>query len=246
VHYEIDSKATEASSELDTSQPLKTKELKLSFLCVDSTGEHDTGEPVEWQNSITLKYQFFGAGNDKKLELKAAPDATIKYTTDGSDPLNHGGIYDGPITIPDDVKYVLAIAEKKGIQSEKLTIRVPSDPSSVEIDKDKSTTWRKRIKSDSTADTFKWLKSIRKHNVKLSEIHISVNGQHWVSLDFDERLILNHDKLEKTLEFIQTNLLEEGEVTIEAGRLHFDSGQQFIDYVEEEKIEYKAGEIEQR
>lgn len=246
VHYEIDSKATEASSELDMSQPFKAKELKLSFLCVDSTGEHDTGEPVEWQNSITLKYQFFGAGNDKKLELKAAPNAIIKYTTDGSDPMNQGGIYDGPITIPDNVKYVLAIAEKKGIQSKKLTIRVPADPSSVEIDKDKVTTWRKRIKSDSTADTFKWLKSIRKHNVKLSEIHISVNGQHWVSLDFDERLILNHEKLEKTLEFIQTNLLEEGEVTIEAGRLHFDSGQQFIDYVEEEKVEYKADEIEQR
>lgn len=246
VHYEIDSKATEASSELDTSQPFETKELKLSFLCVDSTGEHDTGESVEWQNSITIKYQFFGAGNDKKLELKPAPSATIKYTTDGSDPLNYGGIYDSPIMIPDDVKFVIAVAEKKGIQSEKLTIRVPTDPSTVEIDKNKTTTWKKRSKSDSTADTFKWLKSIRKHNVKLSEIHISVNGQHWVSLDFDERLILNHDKLEKTLEFIQTNLLEEGEVTIDARRLHFDSGQQFIDYVEEVKVEYKAGEIEQR
>jgi hypothetical protein len=246
VHYEIDSKATEASSKLDTSQPFKIKELKLSFLCVDSTGEHETGEPVPWKNNITLKYQFFGAGNDKRMELQVAPDATIKYTTDGSDPLNHGGIYEGPISVPDKVKYVLAIAEKKGLQSEKLTIPVPDDPSSVEIDKDKATIWKKRFKSDSTADTFKWLKSIRKHNIKLSEIHISVNGQHWVSLDFDESLILDYGKIEKTLEFIQTNLLDDGEVTIEAGRLHFDTGQQLIDYVEEEKVEYKADEIEQR
>lgn len=246
VHYEINSKATEASSELDTSQPFKTKELKLSFLCVDSTGEHDTGEPVKWQNTITLKYQFFGAGNDKKLELKAAPNATIKYTTDGSDPLNQGGIYDGPVTIPDDVKYVLAIAEKKGIQSEKLTIRVPADPSSVEIDKEKAAVWKRRIKSDSTADTFKWLKTIRKHNVKLSELTISVDGTDWITLDFNPEYILDYGKIEKTLEFIQTNLLDDGEVTIEAGRLHFDTGQQLIDYVEEEKVEYKAGEIEQR
>lgn len=246
VHYEIDSKATEASSKLDTSQPYKTKELKLSFLCVDSNGEHDTGEAVEWQNDITLKYQFFGAGNDKKLELKAAPDATIKYTTDGSDPLNHGGIYDDPITIPDDIKYVLAIAEKKGIQSEKLTIRVPADPSSVEIDKEKAVVWKRRIKSDSTADTFKWLNTIRKHKVRLSELTISVNGTDWITLDFNPEYILDHGKIENTLEFIQTNLLDDGEVTIEAGRLHFSTGQQLIDYVEEEKVEYKADEIEQR
>lgn len=248
VHYEIDSDATEASSKIDPDQTLSSAELKLSFLCVDSTGEHETGEPVAWQNKITLKYQFFGANNDKKLELKAAPNATIKYTTNGSDPLNHGGIYEGPITIPENVKYVLAVAEKKGIQSEKLTIPVPNDPSKVEIDKEKKTLWHKKLRSDSTADTFNLLKSIRVYNATLSEVQIfaKAENQNWVSLDFGEDIELNHELLEKTLEFIQTNLLKEGEITLESGKVHFESGQHFVDYVNEKKVEYHASDIEQR
>jgi len=77
----------------------KTRELRLAFLCVDSTGEHETGEPEEWQNTITLKYRIYNRGNQQVVELQSAPPASIRYTTDGSNPKEYGGLYDGEIIV---------------------------------------------------------------------------------------------------------------------------------------------------
>ncbi|MCK7574587.1 MAG: hypothetical protein MZV65_00795 [Chromatiales bacterium] len=60
--------------------------MKVSFLAVDSTGEHETGDPITWTNRITLKGRVFDSGSDKMMELRAAPPAPIRYTTDGSGP----------------------------------------------------------------------------------------------------------------------------------------------------------------
>jgi hypothetical protein len=83
VYYEVGGGATEASSPVENLNEFKTKELKLSFLCVDSKGEHETGEPVEWKNKITIKYRVYDKGDNKMVELISAPHVPIKYTTDG-------------------------------------------------------------------------------------------------------------------------------------------------------------------
>ena len=62
VYYEIGAPATTASNLVENLNEFKTRELKLSFLCVDSTGEHETGEPVEWRNRITIQYRIFDRG----------------------------------------------------------------------------------------------------------------------------------------------------------------------------------------
>ena len=62
---------------------LQTRELEVSFLAVDSTGVHETGEPISWHNRITLKYRLHQSGSDKRMELQAAPPATIHH------PLHH-------------------------------------------------------------------------------------------------------------------------------------------------------------
>ena len=54
LYAEVGGKATPASMKLD-GRDIETADLKVSFLAVDSTGGHDTGEPVEWSNRITLK-----------------------------------------------------------------------------------------------------------------------------------------------------------------------------------------------
>ena len=54
VYYDVGAQATTASAKLDQSQ-LKTKELRVSFLAVDSTKVHETGDSVTWENRITLK-----------------------------------------------------------------------------------------------------------------------------------------------------------------------------------------------
>ena len=94
VYWEVGGTATTASARLD-GPTLETAELEVSFLAVDSKGVHETGQPSTWRNRITLKHRIFQSGDGKRLELRAAPAAAIRYTTDGSDPKVAGATYEG-------------------------------------------------------------------------------------------------------------------------------------------------------
>jgi hypothetical protein len=123
VRYEIgDSEATSASRLVSEAEggykTFKTKDLSLNFKCFDRQGKNLQGAGITWQNKISLKYQVFPDGDDWKIEFKAIPKGQIRYTTDGSDPKNHGGIYDSPIVIPPSSRFILAYAESGGITSE--------------------------------------------------------------------------------------------------------------------------------
>jgi hypothetical protein len=246
IHYEVgDSPVTTASGTLNIQEPFPTKELKHSFLCVDSKGKHETGEPAHWQNRITLKHRFFQDGNRQLLELQAAPRAPIKYSTDGSDPLSAGGVYDSPVEIPDPVKIVVATAEKQGIRSETKTIRVPEKTAGgAIIDKSLPAVWNKRLKKQSTAEVFEWLNLLKKHQFELSELALAINGDKWIAIDTDAQLIFTHEQVSNMLVFLQ-DILTEGELNLEAGKLHFKTGQYLMDYVRDTRENFKNEDIEQ-
>ena len=117
LYAEIGAPATPASEALE-GREYETKALRVSFLAVDSKREHDTGEPEEWRNRITLRSREYTDGNERMVEIRSAPEARIRYTTDGSDPGVDGGAYEGPFAVPDGARIVLAIAEKDDIVSE--------------------------------------------------------------------------------------------------------------------------------
>ena len=118
VHYEVGAQATPASAKVSDPKQFRTSELVASFLCLDSRGEYDTGAAVPWQNRITIKSRTYQSGTDKMVELRTAPAAPLRYTTDGSDPKLCGATYDGPFVVPPGTLVVLAVAEKHGIVSE--------------------------------------------------------------------------------------------------------------------------------
>ncbi|MCZ7647980.1 MAG: DUF499 domain-containing protein [Planctomycetota bacterium] len=97
VHYEIGGNATSASAKVSDLRTFKTTDLELSFLAAEDASEY--GEPVTWRNRITLKARQFQNGKDKMVELRAAPTAEIRYTTDGSHP-SQGALYAGPFIVP--------------------------------------------------------------------------------------------------------------------------------------------------
>ena len=71
---------------------------------------------------MSIRYKVYDAGDEKgKLEA-SANDVKILYSTDGSDPKESG------LRMPDFVirkkPVCVAIAEKKGVWSEKLEIRI--------------------------------------------------------------------------------------------------------------------------
>jgi hypothetical protein len=116
IYWEVGGAASTSSEKLSGNQ-LKIKELRVSILAVDSQGVHEPGDPVIWTNRITLKNRIYQSGKDKMCELRAAPPAQIKYTTDGSDPKVAGATYEGAFVVPRGAPMILAYADRDGIHS---------------------------------------------------------------------------------------------------------------------------------
>lgn len=249
VYYEIGAPATTASSLVEDINEFRTKELVLSFLCVDSTGEHETGEPYEWKNKITIKYRPYDKDDDKVIELKAAPNATIRYTTDGSSPKEHGGIYDSEIIVPKDATHVLAVAEANGIYSEVLTIKIDrTNRGNLVIDKQRPLKLYKKQKTNDTAETFKELGLLKKHQAQISDIFMTLykidennNDKGWIEVTMDSSTRVDIEKLEDSIDNIRSNFMSEGRINIslEYNTAIFESGQYFLDWVAENKKSLK-------
>lgn len=257
VYYEIGgAPATTASQLVENLNEFRTKELKLSFLCVDSTGEHETGEPINWQNKIDLKYRIFDKGDDKVVELLSVPASTIKYTTDGSNPKEYGGLYDGEIVVPKNSTFVLAVAESKDITSDTIQIKIDwTKGSGIVIDKEKPLKLDKRHKTSDTAETYQELSLLKKHDAVLSDVIVTLyktdgNGgeKSWIELTFDSSIKVETERLENSMESVRNNFLAEGKVNIslEYGNAYFATGQNFLDWVAAKKKslqEFKEQEI---
>jgi Protein of unknown function (DUF499)/Fn3 associated len=247
VYVEIGGQATTASCKL-SGRDYETDEMEVSFLAVDSTGEHETGEPTTWHNRITLKGRVFDSGSDKMVELRAAPSAAIRYTTDGSDPKVSGGSYDDPFIVPQGTRFVLAAAEKKGITSEVLQVAIDWNKRETEkpIDKEKPATWRPAsgFNFSTTRTAYGFLERLRKHGGQAAATRIAVLDTKWVDLNLADDLTLDADQIQATVEHLRS-LLSEGEVSIEASAIRFPTGQQLLDYVHDIAAEIHRDEVEQ-
>ena len=245
LHYEIGSAATSASLKVTDASKFETSELEVSFLCVDSKDEHETGGSVAWSNRITLKWRSFQDGEQKMAELRSAPAVPIRYTTDGSDPKTAGGAYNGIFAVPKGTVCILACGEKNGVTSEVYRWDVDWDSTTeVVIDKEKPAIWRRSYHPRTTKESYEFLDRAKKHEVSLCVPHLTVAGKNWIELQVDEKVYLTPEQLEKTLETLR-GLLADGQVDIDAKALRFEAGQNLLDWVVEAKTEIKPGEVEQ-
>ena len=249
VYYDVGGEATTASAKLDGAT-LRTTELRVSFLAVDSAGVHETGSAKEWTNRITFKHRFFDATGGKKLELRAAPPATIRYTSDGSDPKVAGAVYDGPFLVPQGSPFVLAYAEADGILSDVERFFVPKDdgPAKLELDKMRPVDWTHNHAFNSTRETYEFLGRLKKFEAVVSGVSLTINGEGgdrgWAELQFSEQKRLTAEQIETCLEamrLVQTS----GQVQLSASEVHFPTGQGLIDWVEDVKGTLQSGEFKQ-
>ena len=105
IHFEEGGAAATAASPKSDKRILKTSSMEVSFLVIDSKGEHETGDPVKWDNQIVIKHEIISNGNKRKCSLKAYPEgAEIKYTTDNSDPSESGITYSDDLNFPRPAK----------------------------------------------------------------------------------------------------------------------------------------------
>lgn len=244
IHYEVGSTATPASLPVPDPARFETRELKVSFLCTDSTGAHQTGDAVAWENTIDLRHRIYQDGSDRMLELVAAPPAPIRYTTDGSDPQQAGGAYDGPIRVPASTVFVLACAQKDGVSVGPVRIDVPREARVV--DPARPARWTRRHEKRTTQDSYNFLERLRKHagRARGARIIVTAPKGQWTEITFSDDPPLEQGLLAKTLEFVRP-LVEEGQVEIDVQSIDFEQGQQLVDWASEERIRLAADEVRQ-
>ncbi|MDA2911232.1 DUF499 domain-containing protein [Nitrospiraceae bacterium AH_259_D15_M11_P09] len=250
VYAEIGGEATTASKKVENGL-FTTDEIEVSFLAVDSTGVHPNGPAVTWKNRVTLKYRLYASGQgEKMLELKAAPNkdgkTAICYTTDGSDPKLGGGSYGEPVAIRKGTYVVLAFAECEGVQSGVLQIPIDWSKAGADkpIDPQKPAVWRRRHEYYFTTESYEFIDRLKRHEAKVSAIKVSIIGDRWAELTLHELIELTSTQLSEAVEAVR-KLPEYGQVGVEAGAIHFPTGQRLLDWLNETKADVKAGEVKQ-
>jgi hypothetical protein len=259
VYYEFDKEPSTMSDTIEDFNAWKTDEMVVWFLCVDSKGTQETGKPFKWVNKLNLRYQMYDAGDEKKMKLEAsASNARILYTTDGSDPKENGATYAGDFIIPKDARFVLAIAEKKGIWSERVEVPVFwGKPEGFKIIKNTPLCYQKKgmYKTNNNKSTYEELAQLAKHGATFGEVFLNfsfkINGkEYWSSMSFDAGLMLTHEQIEAQIDF-QRQAMEgntDFETSLQIGNIQFASGQVFEDWMAEKHLQitaFKQDEIKQ-
>ncbi|MEH7076208.1 DUF499 domain-containing protein [Neobacillus drentensis] len=244
VYFEINGDATTGSSEVTNLSEFKTTELALSFLCVDSTGKHDTGGLTYWKNDVRLQYNTFDKNGKDVIELRASsPKVTIKYTTDGSNPKNSGGVYEDIFEVPPGTKFVQAIAvhEDLGIFSDVITI--PITEKKAEIVKDKPLTLTSSQRASVTSEAYKLLEGFVKHKARVTGLNLQLfdktnsSQQGWLDISFDNHALYEPQVVLEQLDSLRNAFFtgKTVEVSVDIAKSVFEKGQNFEDWVAENK-----------
>ncbi len=257
VYYEYDQPPTTTSDKITDFNAWKTDAMVVYFLCVDSKGIHETGQPYKWVNKLSLRYKPYDAGDEKKVKLEAsANDTKILYTTDGSDPKESGAVYAGDFVIPKDTRFVLAIAEKDGVWSEKLEIRIDHTKSEgLKIDNNKRLTYEKKgmFNTSNNKNTYEELELFKKHGATCKQVYLNftftVDGkEHWAQTNYDESLELTKEQIEAHIDFMRSVHIPNVEfnTSLQVVGIIFPSGQSFKDWMAAKQLQlsdFKQEEI---
>jgi hypothetical protein len=246
IYYEIGAEATPASEKVTNPQAFTTDSLKISFLCVDSTGEHEVGEPTTWTNEVTIKHKIYtSADGTKRVELQAVPQVPVRYTTDGSNPRTAGGVYDGPIEVSEGTQVVQAVPDGNGIVAEPRKIRIDwDDEAGFSLDEEKPATWQRAHEKTTTQGTYDFLHQMKKHRAHARGPRVTVTGDEWVELSTDPNMEMSGEALEEVVDYVRS-LIDEGEVGLSVDGLAFETGQRLADWSEDEKVDLNPEEVQQ-
>ena len=117
------------------------------------------------------------------------------------------------------------------------------------IDRTRPATWTPPagFRFETTRTAYGFIARLKKHDGVAGGLRIGVQaegGGTWSELNFSEDLALDGDAIERAVEALR-EIVADGEVSIEAGRIRYATGQRFLDHVAETRAEYKRDDVEQ-
>ncbi|RJX26555.1 MAG: DUF499 domain-containing protein [Dethiobacter sp.] len=259
IYYEVGAAATTSSLRVEDPNNFETAELRVSFLCVDSTSEHPTGDAVEWRRDISVKHKIMEKADGKYMVLKSQAGVNIKYTTDGSDPKDSGGIYDGEFKIPSKAAFVQIVAEHGGEFYDSQSIKVEKGPvGSPAIDKAKPLVLSRLLRAADTSETYDQLTLLKKYAENVKDVHIVLHRNDdqgrdagWIELTLSDKIATSIEQIENVIANLKDSFIASGRVNVEleCRTTMFKNGQAFLDFANDQKLslsELKQGEINQK
>jgi len=258
VYFDIGGEPTSASKEV-IDNVLITPEPKLSFICIDPTGERKTGDITEFIGKVPIKYGQRSTPNGEVMTLVTNPKYLIKYTTDGSEPKENGGIYNDEFVLPAESKFVrVAVYYKDRVLEEKeiYVAKGGGTNPKTKIDKNKPVAYRYHIKKQmgDTEASYKELALLSKLEGVLikyasAEIYNKTNNDQYI--EFTASVPYWAGDLQSLIDLVRDSSFKEKEVIVDFGykELLFLSGELFTQWIDMNKLDLndlaKNGEISQ-
>ncbi|MDI6780567.1 MAG: chitobiase/beta-hexosaminidase C-terminal domain-containing protein [bacterium] len=190
--------------------------------------------------------------------LESQPGVSIKYTTDGSDPKNNGGTYDGEFKIPINTAFVQVIAEHDGAfyDSHPIPIEKGTEVSLI-IDKAKLLVLSHLFRVVDTSETYNQLALLKKYAQIVKDVRMTLykkddSGRNagWIDLTLSDNIETNVEQIENAINNLKNSFVADSRVNIEL-EWHitmFKNGQSFMDFANDRGnslSEFKQGEINQ-
>ena len=258
VYYDFGAEPTSASNEVQQ-QSLALKEPCAYFLCFDTGGgdnPHPTGKAKKWLGKAPLRRdQRVNADGNNVLELKSHKDYEIRYTTDGSNPKESGGIYSGEIVLPKNCRFVrVAVYYKENlvIEEDVPVSSMPAGKKKVEIDDGKPLEYtlnsqKKCTSTEMAYAEFARLKRLQGTYVRQFTVTISDKNNPEKFMEITTAKVeWDAGNLQASVELIRDSAFagKDVEVQFEYKMLLFTTGVAFKQWVEVNKLD--AVELEQK
>ena len=256
VFYDIGADPTSASNEVE-GNVFTTEEPSLRFICIDPTGERKTGPVVEFLGHVPIKYEQRTMPAGRVMELATNPYYEVRYTTDGSEPKENGGIYNGEIVLPKDCKFVRTATFYKGrlVDTKDIQVDTSTDPvGTKKIDPEKSVSlkWNKKRTFDDTELAYREmeaLSAIPDLFLKGGGAYIYEKGKEDNYIEYNANIPYLAGDLMAIIDLIRETNFKNREcvVTFEYKEMLFVHGAGFLDWVNRAKMDLgklrKEGEI---
>ena len=240
-----------------TENIFRTKEPKVRFVCIDPDKERETGDIVEMIGQAPLKYDQRVTPNGIVFELKSNSKYEIRYTTDGSEPKENGGLYNGEFPVSDSAKYVRAVALYDGQIIAEKQIQIDRSGKKTEekkIDLTKSVFYRLKAKKQmsDTESAYKELEQLARYQglfIKGASAYIYEKGNENNYVEYNANIPYLAEDLRALIDLIRDTSYKNREavVTFEYKELMFTQGSQFNDWLEQGHYDLtqlrKEGEI---
>ena len=259
VYYDVGAEPTTAS--VVVTSPFITKETDLWFLCVDQSHDdpHPTGEAKHFLCSVPLRYEQRGASQGNVMMLETHPSFEVRYTTDGSNPKESGGKYNGEFVIPKGCKFVRTAVYNNGILVEEKDIPIieQTGPRTVKIDDTKAVefTLKEMKHCTDTASAYTEFSNLQKlpgtyirhFTVTITE---KANANNYMEIN-TARVPYDASNLQATVDIIRDSAFVGKDVVVdfEYKTILFLSGAAFKQWIDMNKLDMneisKLGEIKQ-